>query len=638
LAEDTARIVTTSEAVDSVVTLTAEQRAIAEAPPDARIIVNAPPGTGKTTVACGRIAWLLAHGVAPHRIWLVSFTRTAIRELRNRIRRMADDDSIVYGVRVTTLDSRAWTLVQGFAGTGAASLESGYAGTIGDAVSLICSGREEVEEFLEQMSHIVVDEAQDLLGDRATLLEEIIRRIPRSCGVTVLADDAQSIYGFTEDESTDISEGTLPTRLRKLTTEPFRETELTRVHRTNSPSLQRLFLDARSRLLRAIADQDSDCLGLMRVSIGESSAGAALHVRDDLPSDNALVLFRTRFEVLEASSYIGNVGRPHRIRMSGTPAALHPWIGIALSEPVGNRLSRAKFEERWPLVSSALGPLAPAIDDAWSEMLRHAGDGNVVVMDELRNILSRSRPPLEFVSGELGLSGPTLSTIHASKGREADDVRLMLPGSERFRGDEFEEARVLFVGATRARSRLTVGSGSSTQTQSLDGNGRRFHRVAARGVQRWRAQVEVGLEGDVDVISPVARAAFETSADVHDSQLWLSRHARTATHLRAWCGTEIDQYAFAVRPGADPGELLLARLSPYFNRDLFSVARRGWPESSLKPPQWIGPLLLLGVRTVVLSAHDPRETELHLPWRQSGIWLVPIVVGLPTVPFSRRNG
>ena len=55
-------------------------------------------------------------------------------------------------------------------------------------------------EYLESVEHLVVDEAQDIVGIRAELLVvEIIRKLSSSCGVTVFADEAQAIYGFADD-------------------------------------------------------------------------------------------------------------------------------------------------------------------------------------------------------------------------------------------------------------------------------------------------------------------------------------------------------------------------------------------------------------------------------------------------------
>ncbi len=50
------------------------------------LLILAGAGTGKTTTLCGRAAWLLARGVAPERLLLVTFTRRAARELIGRAR------------------------------------------------------------------------------------------------------------------------------------------------------------------------------------------------------------------------------------------------------------------------------------------------------------------------------------------------------------------------------------------------------------------------------------------------------------------------------------------------------------------------------------------------------------------------
>ena len=76
----------------------ASQDAIVTAPTDARMLVEAGPGYGKTDVACARVAHLIADGVAPPQILLLSFTRTAVREMRTRIQQLAVRGTDVRGV------------------------------------------------------------------------------------------------------------------------------------------------------------------------------------------------------------------------------------------------------------------------------------------------------------------------------------------------------------------------------------------------------------------------------------------------------------------------------------------------------------------------------------------------------------
>ncbi len=86
--------------------------------------------------------------------------------------------------------------------------------------------------------------------------------------------------------------------------------------------------------------------------------------------------------------------------------------------------------------------------------------------------------------------GPVIGTIHASKGREGDNVFLYLPPIESG-GDNEEEVRVVYVGATRARFQLYVGDAPGPQSGKIDG------RVWKR-LPKDRLLIEVGRAGDLD--------------------------------------------------------------------------------------------------------------------------------------------
>lgn len=61
------------------------QHAVIEAAADRRILVEAGPGTGKTHTAALRLAKLVRSDVSPAQILVLSFSRSAVRTLTNRL-------------------------------------------------------------------------------------------------------------------------------------------------------------------------------------------------------------------------------------------------------------------------------------------------------------------------------------------------------------------------------------------------------------------------------------------------------------------------------------------------------------------------------------------------------------------------
>ena len=79
-----------------------------------RIAVSAGPGTGKTAIACARVSSIVDEGLPSSSIMMLSFTRTAIRELSDRIANFISSDNNPSNLRITTIDSQAWSILYGF--------------------------------------------------------------------------------------------------------------------------------------------------------------------------------------------------------------------------------------------------------------------------------------------------------------------------------------------------------------------------------------------------------------------------------------------------------------------------------------------------------------------------------------------
>ena len=611
---------------------------VIDAPPEDRLLVGAGPGTGKTAVACRRVSQLInEEGLEPSRIWLISFTRTAVREIRDRIAAYLEDASVAYSVKIATLDSHAWTIHSGF--DEEAKILGSYEENIERVLNLVRQD-EFVSEYLESVEHLVVDEAQDIVGIRSDLVLEIVRNLSSSCGVTVFADEAQAIYGFADDrevQAGEIAEPSFPEKVRRGAAGAFRECELTEVHRTGSPKLLTIFSDTRRKVLTAAVGTE-DKLTNIKDEISSLAHGEAPWVDDAALAEleDAFILFRRRCDVLQASSTLTQNGISHRVRMSGLPVCLTPWIGATLSEHTEPDLSRDRFKELW--FDRVQGTSLATCDfgTAWTNLVRMAGRTQVLVeMRLLRQRLGRQQPPAELCQADLGIGGPIVGTIHACKGREADTVHLMLPFTHNQTIDQDEEARVMFVGATRGRSRLLIGCGYRQYARRIETSGRAYCLKTRN--EKPRAQVEIGHDTDIRAEGLAGRRFFTGAGAVQTSQTRIRGLPNEPVSLIAESDREAE---FAYRLREDGQGQCLAVLSKSVNADMFSIANvlkeklDGVPR---RPPDWIPYLNAHGPRTIVLPPDAAEGETLHEPWRSSGIILAPLVLGYSTVYFPYRG-
>jgi hypothetical protein len=596
-------------------------------------IINAPPGTGKTRVACGRIAWLIDQGVYEHQIQVFSFTRAAIAELRNRMAILEEHRPGIGTVEFSTLDRKAWKAIQAFRGTGRQAFHEGYDATVRAFGQLLQEGDADLIESLSEIRHVIIDEAQDVVGLRAEVYCNLIARLPEDTGITVLCDEAQAIFDFSErrdaqrDKFVDIDEAfglkrSFVDRLRQLPDRSFVDRTLECVHRTEASNLKTIFVDVRGSLLER-----------MKESPLQTPALVVHHTRLLANNSNAperdpelLFLHRQRVHVFEHASRLAQRNEVFRVRLGGVDYGIAPWVAVLLSDHFSDRLTKAEFESRWPRVEALLATATPPAATAWGVMRAQFGAGSVSVDVELmRQMLSRSGPREPFGMSELGYSGPLVSTIHGSKGREADRVVLHLPQTHKAKGNA-EEARVWFVGATRARSALWVRDAFNT---FLPQNARTV-RLASERDDVLRAAVEVGHTGDVVSHSPVSTRLHQNFESAMASQRWL---AASCGNLNMVVGHRQSALQYALRVNGQQGPDI-----GLLSVDVVRQARVDlWPRSPsrLECPDSIERIPCIGARTVVMAPDALVGEEVHDAFRKSGFWLAPVVFGMPTLTFQK---
>ncbi|RWC04223.1 MAG: ATP-dependent helicase [Mesorhizobium sp.] len=599
-----------------------DQQLVIEAKPNDYILVSAGPGMGKTAVACSRVAYLVdEEDVADGNIWLVSFTRAAIAEIKARIGDFAEDPSNVFAVKISTIDSQAWKIRYGFSAEVADKLFGGFDTGINTAIDLMDEREDDFRDAFGDLEHLIIDEAQDITGPRARFLLKLIELLPPSCGLTVFHDPAQAIYDYAESEADRLR---FTDALREVLGSKLQGYSLKRIYRTNEPALLKLYEDLRLDILGNADVSPADFKA--KADMVRSAAGPQQGKQFDHSAlagyDDALVLFRRRIEVAQASAFMASKGKAHRLRMSGLPRLLQPWLALSLGDSSARYIEETDFlaimdrlEESVPAeflrASSAVGSAA----ERWQQLRRYATAGSDRVdLHVLRGRLAAA-PPDEFMMTECGHAGPILGTIHASKGREADHVVLQINstwGSGEGEGNLAEESRVLFVGATRAKRSLSVQGGFAMPFASSTEGGRCY-----RAMMKYRTgyQVQVGLTGDYDLMSA-------------------ARLGLSAADLGPWqtpfgCTADLDKASWTYRL-SDAGGTDLGRLTKALNNDLFEIGRR-YPKRGRKPPEQIRNLFVLGFGTAVAAAGDDRLASIAGRAGTSGFWLAPQIVGLPMV-------
>jgi hypothetical protein len=610
-----------------------EQKKVIDADATQWTLVEAGPGTGKTAVALSRVARLLEQRLPPHAILMVSFTRTAVAELRQRIETLSKDVAAAGSVRITTLDAEAWNLGIGFrGGTVAERLAGGFDGNIEDAIKLFQADDPSLLEWMAQTRHVIIDEAQDLVGRRIELVFQILAHLPETCGVTIFLDPAQAIYGFSEaEEDGEDEEKATDEQFQMRLLEEFPNTfvscKLTQLFRSSNAKLRRVFEDGRALVL-SIDDADNRLRKLHELAKVQCSATELGEHRAD-----ELVLFRRRSEVLLASSMLAADGKPHRVRMSHTSLGALPWVTALFAEAQAPTMARSEFDRICTEQSDSPHVARLDRDRAWKLLLRTAAnpDGTAIDLRALRRVLARPRPPAELSQTEVGMRGPIIGTIHASKGREAEVVSLMVPhqrkNSDPDRTDE--EVRVAYVGATRARQELLLGKGfRGYGFRPLKRSGRVYRQVPDK--LGW-IQVELGLPGDVDETAIVSRKFVSANAALSAQEL-LHAYDGEIVPLEVRTDHERDfAYCVTTKTG-----IALGSLSSFVNADLFKIASE-LELGGRRPPEWIANVALVGVRTFAIAEDNPRLSEVHEPWATRGVWLVPVVRALTQVPLLMRK-
>lgn len=603
--------------------LTEEQRQIVDLPVDTMLLVTAGAGAGKTHTMVHRVARLLADDeVLPHEVLVLSFARSAVGELSRRLDLLGAGGR---SVPVRTFDAFALDLLMDLDG-GHDWVSEDFDDRIAAAATLIDQGAAAAR--LEELRHLVVDEAQDLVGVRLQLVAALLSET--GCGFTVVGDAAQSIYGFqvTSDAERRRSADACFRMLRESLPDDLVERDLTCNFRARTDDSRRALPYGPS--LRRAAEAE----------IGESGSyedlrttlmGALLlgPVRDPFtlaglagPDSTTAVLCRSNGEALVVAEHLADAGVAHRIRRTAQDRVAPAWLAAVFRIHHGTHLSRDAWDE---LVGEL--HLRQDSDLVWRQLIRVAGDRarRTVDMGRLRDAIGGRRLPDEFTAEPP--ADLVVSTFHRAKGLEFDRVVVVDPGPLRENSDtpEAEEARLLYVAMTRARDELWRLEAIRSFKVRRDVRTGRYARFGRHRGHRFG--LEIGGQ-DVSALLPGGE----------DDPVAVQRMLRDVVRVGDSVELQLVDHPSPMDPGPTyrvvHGDRTIGTTSETFARSVFRAlgGRKDW-----RPGRY--PRLITGVRidaveTVAGSAAAGSRAGLG----DRGIWLAPRLVGLSTFEWSRDHG
>ncbi|MQY04603.1 ATP-dependent helicase [Actinomadura macrotermitis] len=617
--------------------LTPEQQEVVDLPADAMTLVVAGAGAGKTHTLIRRLDALIEHeGLSAGETLVLSFSRAAVRELRGRLDRHAD---AARHVRVRTFDSWALELLTQVDAAGEWQ-GHGFDERIKAAAELI--GTPAVNELYEDLRHVVIDEVQDLVGDRRELVEALLDTY--DCGFTVVGDPAQGIYGFQVDPAERAGEvGRFFDWLHGRFGEDLTVLHLTRNFRATTdeakialPFGPRLQVGAKEHAVDGGVPYEELRTALLgTLLIGDLSDGFVLQGLQGHEGTTA-VLCRTNGQALLLSEALHAGGVPHRVQRSATDRVVPAWLAELFSAAISSVMPRSEF------VKFAEGHSLPAHwtpEELWRILLRAVPSrADSLDLGRLRTVLAERRMPDELTAPPA--SDLVVSSVHRAKGLEFDRVLVVDPGPLRPDADDpGEESRMLYVALTRPRHELMHLATPKTMPMFLKrtpDNLRwgRYH-VRSRGMR-------LGLEflaGDVNREQPAGAhlllpdLSFDRSAE--EIQRYLLDIVRPGDEVVLVQAEEQSVHLnhapryLVMHNGSVP----IGITSEQFAKDLYAYQR--WSQKHV-PESW--PRRIVGVHVdAIETTAGSQAASAEAGLGERGVWVVPRLVGLSRFDYSKTD-
>ncbi len=429
------------------------------------IVVAAGPGSGKTRVLVHKLASLmLMEDVKHEQLLMLTFSRAASTEFKKRLIKLIGNAANF--IEIKTFHSYCFDLL-GRLGT----LEKSDK-IIADTIDRIKSG--DVERSKITKTVLVIDEAQDIDSDEFRLINTLIENND-DLRIIAVGDDDQNIYEFRGASSKYLEE--------LLEKQESKKIELVENYRSknNLVKFTNYYGAKISNRLKKIpifsAQATNGNIRIHKYMTTNLITPLVSDILNTVIEGSTCILTRTNDEALQITGMLIKNKVHAKLIQSNDGFSLYNLLEVRFF------LHQLKLKEGVHLIS----------DDIWTEArrllaLKYQRSSNLPLvlnmLDDFENTNSKYKykSDLEVFIREskledfLGEQKDTIfvSTIHKAKGREFENIILMLNG---FSPSTDEEIRQLYVGMTRAKDNLVIHTNSNYfDNIDLEGLSRKYDR------------------------------------------------------------------------------------------------------------------------------------------------------------------
>ncbi len=442
------------------------------------IVVAAGPGSGKTRVLVHKLAsLLLMEDVKHEQLLMVTFSRSAATEFKKRLIKLIGNAANY--IEIKTFHSYCFDLL-GKVGTLDKSDD-----IIREAVRRISNG--EVEAGRITKTVLVVDEAQDMDVDGYALINALMEQ-NEDMRVIAVGDDDQNIYEF-RGSSAKYLVGLISEKKAVMheLVENFRS-------KRNLVDFTNQYIERLPQRLKNIpilaAQKDNGKIRLVRYRSGNLIAPLVTDILSQEISGTVCALTRTNEEALQVTGLLLKNGMPAKLIQTNDGFSLFNLLEVRFF------LSRLDLAEDVYIVNEDIWEAAKrSLKDKFVSSPNLEACINLINDFEAVNPKHKYKSDLEIFIREskledfCGENAETVfvSTIHKAKGREFDNVFLLL---EQFDSKTDEDIRLLYVAMTRAKCNLTVHySGNYLDTLKAENMERFYDTVEYRPPQQLAMQL-----------------------------------------------------------------------------------------------------------------------------------------------------